>query len=716
MKKIHVCLALSVPLFAQPALALDIPLGGETTLRMENLFTVGGLMRMQDRDPTLISKSNLQPGICVAATQRDANGIGTRFSGDTCTTSGDGNSNRRFVAAPGSFSPNGDNGNLNFDRYDFANAAAKLTTDWSAEVAGFNTFFRTIYFFDARYSKLQERHPDTTLQLPSTPFPDAARREVGADIDVLDYFVSRKFSIGERNFSFKLGNQVLNWGESAFLLANSLNSINPPDQSRLRVPGFDVKELAVPVGMALLSAEITQGVNLDMFYQYKWRPVVVDPVGSFFSVSDTLGAGGQYAMLSFSKAPEDPAGLYQPNNNANDPIGLLGSTASRTVLRDYEEEVRRRPRDGGQYGASVKLFLENFNNGTEVGFYFANYHARVPTASFIASQATCIGPNGAASAATFVADCGFTPGAPGTAAPPTTTREPIPVDTARVFVEYPENIKMYGVSFNTTVGDIAVSGEYAFRSNLPIQIHTTDLTFAALQPAFPVQDVNLGATTIPGRRSAVPDFVETNFRGRRVTPGMYIPGFERMKIGQAGLTLLKTIGGDNPFGATQITLLLESGYTHLLDFPDLGELQFQGAGVDTHISNGGDGTRGTQPRDVRMVQPANNLLQNPTTQDASGFGTKDSYGYRLITLTRFDSALFGANIELLNGFFHDVKGVSPGLGLNFIEGRKQVLSGIRWDYLAKLTGELRYTWNFGGGLRDPLRDRDNLFLFLGYQF
>ena len=87
-----------------------------------------------------------------------------------------------------------------------------------------------------------------------------------------------------------------------------------------------------------------------------------------------------------------------------------------------------------------------------------------------------------------------------------------------------------------------------------------------------------------------------------------------------------------------------------------------------------------------------------------------------MTLTRYDDALFGANIEFLNAFFHDVKGVSPGLGQNFVEGRMQAISGIRFDYLSTFQGEVRYTWYFGGEHRDALRDRDNLLMTLGYQF
>jgi len=762
------------------AQAIEFDLAG-TPIKIDNLATVGALFRMQDRDPALVGKSSQArllglAGPCVQRTGDDGVsgpdlGGDNTFSGDTCSgtrtrpatnlpnppNANAVNSNAVFLQAPGALTPNGDDGNLNFDKYDIAYATAKLTSDISFNVNDFNFFARTVGYFDGIYSSFEESHPDTTLRPKRTAY--GARDRSGARFQALDYFVSRQFELGDRQFNLKVGNQVLNWGESAFLLTNSLNSINPPDQSRLRIPGFDVKELSRPVGMVLLEGDVIEGVSAQAFYQYDWKPIVVDPVGSFFSVSDTLGEGGEIAMLSFAKAPEDPDQLYQPRLNSQDPLYILNSTSSRTLLRDYELERQYKPSEGGQFGASAKIFLENLNNGTEIGLYFANYHARVPSVSAIATQATCIpaGTNNLSNPAQLVAfaaacDAGDPAAlvalaqAPGAQLP--LGGEALPLDTGKVFVEYPENIKMYGFSFNTTVGDFAVSGEYAYRPNLPIQVHTTDLVFALLQPGFPDQDITVvPGTVLPGRRTAVPDFI-SQFRNpgcapNCVQPGQYIRGYEQMAIGQGELILLKTIGGDNPLGASQITLLLESGFTHLPNYPDLSEFQSNGAGTDTHISAGIGGSLGINPIDIRTTAsdesshkcdaatPSQNqtqaqataacytLLQNPISQaavDIKAYGTPLSYGYRLVTLARYDSAFFGANVEFLNALFHDVKGVGPGLGQNFVEGRKQILSGVRVDYLSRFIGEVRYTWFTGGGLRDQTRDRDNVFVFLGYQF
>ncbi len=683
---------------AAPAVqAFEFELGG-LPVRLDNLVTAGASMRMEGRDNELVGKSNLNPGLCVSRGPDLPNGEAT-FLGDTCTTS-NAAANQRFVDAPGSYNPNGDNGNLSFDRYDVVHAAAKLTTDLTVSVQEFNFFARTLYFFDGRYTSHDEIHPDTTMQPARTPFSSQGEDRIGSSFQFLDYFVSRQFTALDRDFSVKLGNQVINWGESSFLLLNSMNSINPPDQSRLRIPGFDIKELSQPVGMLSLNGQLTEIVGFEAFYQYDWKPILVDPVGSFFSVSDTLGDGGEYAMLSFAKAPEDPDEIYRPNRNPQDTIGLLGSTSDRTLRRDFNQEHQRAPDNGGQFGLALRSYLEDFNDGTELAFYYSNYHSRIPVVSAIAADDTCI-----TSAALI--GCGALGG------------EPVPVGSARLLVEYPENVHLYGMSFNTNVGDWALSGEYAYRDNLPIQIHTTDLIFASLQPAFPTETIG----PVPGRRAAVPDFISTNYRGNPVTANEYIPGYERTKIGQLGLTALRTVGGDNFLGASQIVLLVETGWLHVFGMPGLDELQFQGAEVNTHISSGGDGSVGINPLDVRTDpnDPRSNAStptqrQNPTRQRQRGFGEADSVGYRAVVVTRYDSLFLGINVEFLTAAFHDVYGVSPGLGQNFVENRLQLIGGVRFDYLSTYSADIRYTWFDNNAELDSARDRDNLLFFVGYQF
>lgn len=53
----------------------------------------------------------------------------------------------------------------------------------------------------------------------------------------------------------------------------------------------------------------------------------------------------------------------------------------------------------------------------------------------------------------------------------------------RYYLEYPEDIRLYGLSFSTTLPTgTAWAGEISYRPNLPLQINTTDMTLSLLNP------------------------------------------------------------------------------------------------------------------------------------------------------------------------------------------------------------------------------------------
>ena len=735
-----------------PVQAFDFEIFGlEATVT--NKVTLGGLWRVEDRDKNLIGKSNLMPGICL---ERESDGS---ISGDGCNSTSDPSLNDRFVALPGTYSPNGDDGNLNYDKWDLASATAKLTSDLNFSINRFDFFIRGLYFFDEENVDAFNRHTDTTFQPEKTRRPNEVNRLSGTDFDILDAYVSTIVPFfGERELTVKVGDQVVSWGESTFLVLNSINSINPPNATRLRTPGFDVKELFVPTGMVVLSSELFPNFGVEAFYNYEFDPAVPDPAGTFFSSAETIVPGGEYAMLSFSKAPEDPDQSYDPSNNASIPGFISGtpqdatglfSSSSRTIRRVQD----RLPKEDGQYGLSMTYFFEDLGGGTEFALYYMNYHSRLPIASFIAADASC-----AINSTTLMeaaADCGGVDiagvqpeprfGAVNLAA------EPLPVETVTFLAEYPEDVQLYGFSFNTLLGDWAWSGEVAYRPNLPLQLHSTDLTFAALQPAFPAEDAPVCAgslltaivtgvvanctplelattgalTVIPGRRSAVPDTVMTKYRNREVGPNDYIRGYERMKSWNVGTTFLNTLGGghwaSSFFKADQVVVLFEAGFNYIEDFPSLHELQFNGPGTDTHISAGADGTAGTYQELGQGCRDGNGpdaraCRQNPTAEDSQNFPDKFSWGTRNIFLLRYQNALYGANLEPLFGVFADWDGIQPGPGNNFTEGNRTYILGLRADYLNKWTGELRYSILDGNEINNPLADRDNVFLFAGYEF
>ncbi|MDX1497285.1 MAG: DUF1302 family protein, partial [Salinisphaeraceae bacterium] len=321
---------MALPMQAQ-ALSFDI---GDVNIVLDSNVTIGAAWRMEERNPDLIGKSNLNPGLCTA--RRSDGSLGNREDhtgepqpgniGNTCNVTTDPQFNDLYVKEPGFFSSNSDSGNLNYDKHDMVSAAAKYIGDLNINWGAFSVFIRGLYYFDHVNNDFDQVHPDTTLQPATSKRSDQIEENVGQNFDILDAYISYGFEIGDRYVGLRIGDQVINWGESAFLVPGSLNSINPPDVSRLRIPGFDIKELFIPSGIVSLNTNLTTNLGLEAVWLYEWVPVRPDQAGTYFSTSDIAG-GGTYAMLSFGKAPEDPTQRYETSDNPNDSVGLISSAS-----------------------------------------------------------------------------------------------------------------------------------------------------------------------------------------------------------------------------------------------------------------------------------------------------------------------------------------------------------------------------------------------------
>ncbi|MGK9568647.1 DUF1302 family protein, partial [Salmonella enterica subsp. enterica] len=78
----------------------------------------------------------------------------------------------------------------------------------------------------------------------------------------------------------------------------------------------------------------------------------------------------------------------------------------------------------------------------------------------------------------------FTPGA-------SQLRPLIVAGNSSYFVEYPEDIRLYGLSFSTTLATgTAWSGELSYRPNAPVQLNTTDILYAGVTPLLGLGDAS----------------------------------------------------------------------------------------------------------------------------------------------------------------------------------------------------------------------------------
>ncbi len=666
--------------------------------RLSAQVSIGATVRTEAQDPNLIGKLNLpgQEQFCDDAL------IPATAAGIDCTTV---EGNAAYLALRGYPSVNADNGNLNYEQGDVVNAAMRFAPRLQLTHEYFGIDIGALAFYDPVNNELEDFHQSNSqdnngFQPRHTRRSKAVRRAVGAGAVLLDAYVTTQVPLpGERELSIKAGNQLLSIGTSTLLVLNSLNTVNPPDTNRLFVPGADVRDVFQRVPLLTLGLSLNDSVSVMGFYQFAWQPAEIPAMGTYYSVNDVATIGSSYNMLLFGKVREDPDNLAGAAGRTPGNAELL-SNAGRTLFRDETVEAR----DSGQFGFSLS-YLASWLNNTSFDLSWLRLHSRLPIGSFYAAEKGC--SHDSTSSAQALIDCrGFSTTPLGV--------EPLPIDTVRYYLEYPEDIDTFGFSFATSLGEVAWTGEIVYRPNQPLQVDPTDVGFAALQPIFPAQTLEFGITAIPGRRVAVPDYIETVYRGNSdVQPGQVIHGYERFETLNYNTSFLLLSGAsENPFGADQVTTLLEVGAYQVVDLPSLEQLQIATPGVLYHHSAGVDST-GPANADQLAADPARRL--NPTYQ-AGGFATDFSWGYRLLLGLSYEDVLPSTRLIPQFTFFHDMNGRAPLPSGEFVQGRRQASAGLTMVYGDSLTANLRYTWFMGGGVANLLSDRDNVQVNLSYDF
>lgn len=544
------------------------------------------------------------------------------------------------IATTGRFSANSDDGNLNFDKWDSIFNQARINSELAINFDNFGAFVRGNYFYDFTLSDMDQ-------------LPDGAKDQAAERARLLDAYVYGDFFMGDRVLSLRLGRQVVSWGESTFL-AGGINTINPVDVTALRTAGAELKDAFLPLTMLWGTLDLTPNLSVEAVIMGEWDYVEAEPSGTFFATNDFATAGGSYAMLNFGLVaqPVNNPDLYETvcrngNYGASDrdlPIELVAAGCGASFPRAADN----RPDDSGQYGLAFRYYAPALNS-TEFGVYYLRYHSRLPLLSGRAVS---------------------------TASPA----------SGAVIVEYPEDIDLLGVSFNTNVGTWSLAGEVSYRDNVPVQIDDVELLYAGLSPL----------------NAAIPEpYNRFISQLGEYEPGEYIQGYERREVSQAQFTLTKLFGPGNWLGANQVALVGEFGVTYVWDLPDPSELRFEGPGTDTF----GGPSR----------QTGGNSRSPITT--TSGYVTDTSWGYRLLMAPTYNN-VFGTawNMTPRIAFNHDVDGVSPGPGGNFIEGRKQVTLGLNFSYQSKWQMGMSYTNFFGAGKNNLLSDRDFVAASVSYSF
>ncbi|WP_313117461.1 DUF1302 domain-containing protein [Ectopseudomonas guguanensis] len=585
---------------------------------------------------------------------------------------------------------NTNDGNRNFDT-GLVSEVFKITSDLEASYQNYGVFIRGTAFYDTQIMDKRNDYLDNNSPAqPSQSFPRdntftrETRHKAGRDAQILDAYVYGNWDVGNMPVSGRLGKQVFNWGEGLFY-RGGVNTTNPVDAAKFRLPGSEVKEVLVPVEALSFNIGLTDNLSMETFYQFNWKETAIDPVGTYFSETDLFADGGNTA---YSTNPALGSAAFRntyANLSALGVGGLQGTNYldSNGVFKVANIGTDLNAKNDGQFGVAFRYIAEELNS-TEFGFYFVNYHAKEPTiyADLGAYQGLNLDAITTAASSGAITSYSTLQTLAGLGNTTAQTLLGLVNGSATVDVagqvnarrEYVEDIRMYGMSFNTTVGNASVFGELAYRPNLPIGIAATNDLLGDLL----LQSPNLASGRL------------VNIGGQQVQLGDQIHNYTRVEAFNTSLGTIynfgPSLGFDSLFGVAELASEHLRGDSLQYNSRN-GTRYYAGRGNGSYISG--------YDRDDQV--------------------NKNAYGYTLVLSGTWNDVYAGVNLSPFAVFKHDFEGNSHQTG-NFIEGRKAYTLGMRASYLNSLEAEIQYTEFYGAGQNNGARDRDNIGLNVKYSF
>lgn len=526
----------------------------------------------------------------------------------------------------GATARNNDDGNLNFRRGDQTATVVKALFESSLKGETFEGLIKAKTWYD--YTQSEQGMPygnvmngyvagSTLGEAGSNPLARAS------GISLLDAYVKGKFATGSVRSEVAVGNQTLSgWGER-FAFGGGLSALLPRDFAAAARPGALPGEIFLPIPMVSGKLMSNEAGSLEAFYQLGRAENVLPLCGTFLSPVDFQSSGCNRVY-----------------------VGAGGADSTREASGNYLKRVDDvHGSDNGQYGLAYRFKFEPLN--TQFTLNYANYSSRSAFVSAVKSTN--------AGAQNFVK-----PGDPG---------------NTTYFLEFPDDIRVFGMSFNSQVGKTTVLGEFTYRPNQPISLNGPDIlnAFASPNPS-------------PLRTAE-----------QNTAPGQAFHGFDRFKVSQMQLAATRTF--DNVLAAQDFTLYGEVAMRHVDSLPDKDVMRY---GRPTMMGMG----------------PVGGACQGGSTPGSAqcaneGYVTSNAWGYRLRATARYPGLIPNVVLMPTVGFGQDVRGWSDDGA--FSEGRKLMSVGLRAmvekKYWVDVTAQSAW-----GGNYDVMRDRDFINLSLGASF
>ena len=340
---------------------------------------------------------------------------GLRTKNPSCSLTGD--TNYCPSGANTSQWSSGDNGDLNYGKDHFYTANLQITSELllTAPQEGWKFLTRATSIFDAAASDTER-----------TDLSDGARQQIVRNVLLLDLWLEKDFALADERGHVRVGNQVINWGESVYAFGG-INATNALDVQKLYTPGTQLKQVLLPAPMVSFQSDLPGRFSMEGYIQPHWNEDRYPPVGTFWSFTDVFGRGAlpaSYSTQNFNVGGVDSAYIAGPYNsqnpyqqqqiNQNLVNGVYAGAPYYSLGVPYTE--RTPDKSALQYGfrANYKTDFASFSA------YFLSYTDKLPVLTYLSTE----------SAGEW---------------------------------SYLSNRKLFGLSTNLPLGDWAIGGELSYR-------------------------------------------------------------------------------------------------------------------------------------------------------------------------------------------------------------------------------------------------------------
>jgi len=310
-------------------------------------------------------------------------GAGIRTKNPSCSLTGDPNSYGCGAAANVNQWGSSDNGDLNYKKGQpfstYLSATSELLLTMPSE--GYKFMIRGTAMYDFLVG-------DTAR----TPLSSTALAQVKYPVQLLDLWAEKDFTLNGHEAHVRLGNQVLNWGESYFA-SGGINQTNSVDIQKLLIPGTQLKQALLPAPMLSFATGLTHGLSTEAYYQFQWNGNRYPPVGTYWSVGNSFGRGavaGTGSTTNGNAAGVDAGTIAGVNSGnaatlasintgllngqyAGPPYNSIGILVNTVLPQQYKP----------QYG--IKFNYRPKGVDVNLGFYYENYTDKSPVLSSLAN-------------------------------------------------------------------------------------------------------------------------------------------------------------------------------------------------------------------------------------------------------------------------------------------------------------------------------------------